>query len=126
MPTLRTLLPLSLLFCGLATATHAQTPAPSAPPTMGGAPCLDVINDAPYVVFGNVFGADRRQANFRLETGAGVRFCFNGPLYPGDRVELTTKTLIPTFACRTKVNQRIIIHGRRLPEGGTKTWADCT
>ena len=88
--------------------------------------CLEIVSDAPYRVFGHVNTADGVRSNFRLDTGMGVRFCFSGPLFPGNRIELTTKTLIPTFSCYTQVNRRIIIRGERLPEGGTKTWANCT
>ncbi len=126
MITTRLLFGLVLTWCGLCLPAAAQTLLPLPGGQANTAACLDVVSDAPYVVYGHVNAASGARSNFRLETGAGMRFCFTGGLFPGDRVELTTKTLVPTFSCYTKVNRRIIIHGRRLPEGGTKTWADCT
>jgi len=98
------------------------------------AQCFNVINQAPYSVFGSFVSdiyttADgvkaRHRSNFRLQISEQAEFCTYGPFFEGRRLELTLRTLIPIFACQTKVDQDIVIYGRRNPEGGTKTWATC-
>jgi hypothetical protein len=109
--------------------------------------CFQVINEAPYSVFGN-FLTDyymspngtraRHRSNFRLEAAGTVHkdgypldkaeFCSYGPFYPGRKLEMTLRTLVPIFSCRTHIDQGpIIIKGQRKPEpgGGTETWAEC-
>ena len=62
---------------------------------------------------------------FRLNSGYKVEFCSSGPFYEGQKLELTLRTLIPIFSCKTAISGNIIIDGRTLPEGGTETWAEC-
>ena len=108
--------------------------------------CFFLINEAPYKVYGS-FNTDwytdpegqkrRHRTNFRLDEKGAVHeregyptdkaeFCSYGPFYPGRKLELTLRTLVPTFACQTKIDQGpIIISGYRKPEGGTETSAAC-
>lgn len=107
--------------------------------------CFELINEAPYQVNGR-FGTDvyvrpdgiksRHRENFRLQPAGtkhaeGYRldraeFCSYGPFYPGYKLDLTLRTLIPIFDCRTRVDQGpIIIKGHRKPEGGAETKAIC-
>ena len=96
--------------------------------------CFNVINNAPYTVFGtfitNTYTAEdgtmaRHRSNFRLEVGQQSQFCTYGPFYEGRKLELILRTLIPIFTCQTAITGDIIIQGRRKPEGGTDTWAVC-
>ena len=107
--------------------------------------CFQVINEAPYKVYGD-FRTDyytrpdgiraKHRSNFRLEEPGTLHeegypldraeFCSYGPFLPGRQLELTLRTLIPIFSCKTKLDQGpIVIKGRRKPEGGTETWAEC-
>lgn len=109
--------------------------------------CFAVRNEAPYKIYGS-FITDlyprndgtkaRHRSNFRLEEKGAVdekgaaadkaEFCSFGPFFPGRKLEMTLRTLVPIFTCQTNVESgEIVIHGERLPEpqGGTKTWADC-
>lgn len=109
--------------------------------------CFAVRNQAPYKVYGN-FATDnyitaegikaRHRSNFRLdEPGTkdekgnptdAAEFCSYGPFLPNRMLELTLRTLVPIFSCKTKIDQgEIIIKGHRKegPDGGTETWAEC-
>lgn len=96
--------------------------------------CFNVINKAPYTVFGSIntnyfIRADgiktRHKANFRLESESFAEFCTSGPFYDGQKVELVLRTLVPIFNCKTAITGNIVIFGRRKMEGGTETWAAC-
>lgn len=96
--------------------------------------CFNVINKAPYSVYGsintNFFIRDdgiktRHKSNFRLKPEAYAQFCTSGPFYDGEKLELVLRTLVPIFHCKTAVYGDILIKGKRKPEGGTETWAEC-
>ncbi|MBI1300928.1 MAG: hypothetical protein GC137_04625 [Alphaproteobacteria bacterium] len=108
--------------------------------------CFTIRNEAPYRVYGQ-FSTDyytasdgtkaRHTATFRLEKGGSKHgekgyftdrseFCSSGPFYPGRQLELTLRTLIPIFSCKTNVELgEIVIQGKRNQDGTTKTWAVC-
>ncbi|MGH1377821.1 MAG: hypothetical protein ACRBB3_03280 [Alphaproteobacteria bacterium] len=108
--------------------------------------CFTIRNEAPYKVYGEI-STDyatapdgtkaRHTGTFRLEE-PGTRdkdkghpldvseFCSSGPFYPGRQLELTIRTLLPIFSCKTNIEVgEIVIKGHRKKEGGTKTWAVC-
>lgn len=127
-----------LLFVFLAIPVHAQD--------VTDVPIHFIIkNEAPYRVYGEIstdYIKDEKGRNirhtgsFRLEK-KGTRhedghyldrseFSSNGPFYPGKQLELTIRTLIPIFSCKTNVEiGEIIIRGKILEDGTTKTWAVC-
>lgn len=108
--------------------------------------CFNVKNEAPYKVYGS-FITDyytrpdgiraRHKSNFRLEEAGATHeekgypidraeFCTFGPFYPGRKLELVIRTLVPVFSCKTRIDQgEIVIQGHRKPEGGTETTAQC-
>ncbi len=108
--------------------------------------CFQVINEAPYKVYGN-FGTDyyttaegtraRHRSNFRLDEPGSkdlekgypldrAEFCSYGPFYPGRKLYFTLRTLVPIFSCKTRIEDGpIVIKGYRKPGGGTETWAEC-
>ncbi len=111
---------------------------PTVPSAMGDvsdeAQCFNVINRAPYSVFGSIHTnyyvrpdgvKTRHKSNFRLQPSEKAEFCTYGPFYDGQKVELVLRTLVPIFDCKTAVTEDIIIYGRRKSEGGTETWATC-
>lgn len=108
--------------------------------------CFQLVNKAPYRVFGTFVterftrpdGIEtRHRSSFRLEEPGTIHeeegypldraeFCSYGPFFPGRKLDLTLRTLVPIFSCRTRIDQGpIVIHGRKKPEGGTETWAAC-
>jgi len=108
--------------------------------------CFEVRNEAEYSVTGS-FQTDfytrgdgiraRHRSNFRLQAAGSVddetdlpsdraEFCSYGPFLPDRKLSFTLRTLVPIFACQTRVDQgEIVIKGKRKPEGGTETWAEC-
>lgn len=96
--------------------------------------CFNVLNKAPYTVVGefstNIYKTKegieaKHRANFRLEAGKQTNFCSLGPFFAGRKLDLTLRSLIPLFSCRTAITGDIVIYGRRKDEGGTDTWAAC-
>lgn len=103
--------------------------------------CTQIINEADYTVRGSVATAEsnysdpddiikdgtqaRHFVNFKLEPNERWDVCSSGPFFPGQRLELTLRTLIPIFECRTALVAPIIIRSARDENGDLKTWADC-
>ncbi len=108
--------------------------------------CFTVRNEAPYRVYGdistnydtNAQGQKiRHNGSFRLEKAGTTQakenyyldrseFCSKGPFYQGRQLELTIRTLIPVFSCKTSIELgEIIIKGKINDDGTTKTWAVC-
>lgn len=104
------------------------------PANADGSRCFAVWNKAPYTVTGSIntnyydtAAGTRARANknFRLLPGGKQGICTYGPFYPGERIELVLRTLMPIFSCYTAAQGDIMIYGTIKPEGGTKTWAEC-
>lgn len=104
------------------------------PANPDGSRCFAVWNKAPYTVTGSIntnyydtaAGTKARaNRNFRLAPGEKKELCSYGPFYPGERLELVLRTLVPLFSCYTAAQGDIMIYGQIKPEGGTKTWAEC-
>ncbi len=128
------------------TPVSAQLGAPEIVPDIVQEPlCFAVRNEAPYKIYGN-FGTDyytaadgrraRHRSNFRLDEPGSTdkegnpsdraEFCSYGPFYPDRKLEIVLRTLVPIFSCKTRIDQgEIVIKGKRKPEGGTDTWAEC-
>ncbi|MGH1456055.1 MAG: hypothetical protein ACRBDI_04690 [Alphaproteobacteria bacterium] len=108
--------------------------------------CFTVRNEAPYKAYGQIATnyytttdgtKARHTGTFRLETSGTTdtetgnlkdrsEFCVSGPFYPGRQIELTLRTLIPVFSCKTNIEMgEIVIHGKFNDDGSTKTWATC-
>lgn len=97
--------------------------------------CTTLTNEAPYNVIGTVATNSfvrpdgiktYHRSNFRLATDEGIDICSYGPFYPGYRLEITLRTLIPVFSCKTTLNEPLIISGYRKEEGGAETWVNCS
>lgn len=104
------------------------------PTNADGSRCFNLLNKAPYTVTGSVNTdyyelADGNRArahrNFRLRPGETAHVCSFGPFYPGERLEVVLRTLVPIFSCYTVVQGDLTIFGEIKPEGGTRTWIDC-
>ena len=97
--------------------------------------CFNIFNKAPYSIRGSVMSdkyvtkdgiTAHHRSNFRLDTGEYTEFCSTGPFYEGRRLELTLRTLVPIFSCKTRADQNVTVFGHhREEEGGTETWATC-
>lgn len=113
--------------------TIPEIVAPPAMASPGGVPCFTLVNKAPYSVFVTInnnysdtgSGKARASRNFRLQPGQSDGACTAGPFYPGGRVELVIRSLVPLFSCYTAAQGETIIYGEHRPEGGTRSWADC-
>ncbi len=109
--------------------------------------CFAVRNEAPYKIYGSFItdlytntetgSKARHRSNFRLDVPGSTdektgnptdksEFCSYGPFFPGRKLEMTLRTLVPIFSCQTRIDRgEIVIKGKRKPEGGTETWALC-
>jgi len=96
--------------------------------------CFNVVNKAPYTVFGSIrtnfyVRADgmkgRHKSNFRLGPQDDAEFCTYGPFFEGEKIELVLRSLIPVFSCKTALDEDILIYGRHKSGGGTETYAVC-
>ncbi len=103
--------------------------------------CTQIVNEAEYTVRGTIATAGstysdpndpvkdgtqaRHSVNFKLEQGERWDVCSSGPFFPGQRLELTLRTLFPIFECRTSLVAPIVIRSERDANGDLKTWAEC-
>lgn len=103
--------------------------------------CTQIVNEADYTVRGTISTAEsnysdssdpvkdgtqaRHSVNFKLEPGERWDVCSSGPFYPGQKLELMLRTLIPVFECQTSLVAPIVIKSERDANGDLKTWADC-
>ncbi len=96
--------------------------------------CFQVQNTTPYTVWGsfvtNSYTAPdgtlaRHHENFRLESRHFAEFCSSGPFFPGRKLDLQLRGLVPIYECRTGIGGPIVIRGQKSDDGGYKTWADC-
>lgn len=67
----------------------------------------------------------KHRENFRLDAGQRQRICAAGPFYEGQRLELTIRTIIPLFTCKTKLDREIFLDAKPAPEF-TKLTATCS
>jgi len=111
--------------------------------------CFNIRNEADHTVYGSVVTAyvtrpDGQKVHydgtFRLEpkgtvdpkTGYGKdfsEFCTTGPFFPGRQLEITLRTLIPVFSCKTSIEvDDIVVHSKKIMKDGVETrkiWATC-
>lgn len=96
--------------------------------------CFEISSDAPFPVHGSFFSnrytrpdgeVAQHRFNFRLETNQKQQVCSSGPFFEGRQLQLTLRTLVPMFSCRTGIYGPIRIHGRRNPNGRNEMWAEC-
>lgn len=97
--------------------------------------CFKVKNTAEWTILGDVstdyFTAPdgqrgRHRANFRLGPGEEKEMCSYGPFYPDFKQDLTLRTIVPIFSCRTRVDKGdILVKGEIGSDGKSKTWAEC-
>jgi len=82
---------------------------------------MGVIRTASFIYKGHV---DRHEGLFDLQDGETVEICSTGPFYPGYKIELTIKTIMPLFTCKTRLSGEIVL--RRKREGDFNIlYADC-
>lgn len=105
--------------------------------------CFKLVNNAPYGVYGDVKTAPdtykgeqpnitsrkiSHTATFRLKEGENMPVCTTGPLFAGNKVLITLRTLVPIFECKSAIyhGAEIKIQGSRKKDGfGTETWVEC-
>lgn len=81
--------------------------------------CSALVNMSDVTIQGTLGTAPQRaesgdmvtlRDNFKLAPGERRSFCSTGPFYPGQRLALTIRTLIPLFECKTKIDREIRIY----------------
>lgn len=105
------------------------------PANPDGTRCFFVHNNAPYTINGSVIGnyytnlagqKGRPTSNFRMASGDKKQFCTNGPYYPGTRISLVLRTIMPIFSCYTVAQGTVEVMGEfDKATGKSKTWAIC-
>lgn len=66
----------------------------------------------------------RHEKNFDLQDGESVEVCSTGPFFPGYKVELTIRTIMPLFTCNTRLSGEIVLRSKEQ-DGMTLLYADC-
>lgn len=96
--------------------------------------CATIINAADQQVMGVIKteafifqGKVRRhEKNFNLQDGETVSVCSTGPFFPGYKVELTIRTIMPLFTCHTRLSGNIYLRSKWDDENGVRIlYADC-
>lgn len=96
--------------------------------------CGKLENRSDQTILGSISTAPQRVSmgdfvshteNFKLEAGEKWDICTRGPFYPGQKLELTIRTLIPLFSCKTKIDQTVYLHAKPEQGGFTKLSATC-
>ena len=67
----------------------------------------------------------KHRQNFKLSSGERRQFCAAGPFYEGRRLELTLRTIIPLFSCKTKIEREIFLDAQPDDNGIKKLSATC-
>jgi len=120
---------IALVICAFLTplAAHAGEVTPfnecATLRNMSGQTIMGVVRTAPFKsTTGNV---QRHEGTFRLEAEETAQVCSQGPFYDGYKVELTIRTIIPLFTCKTRLSGDIYLRKTETKEGITKLYADC-
>lgn len=96
--------------------------------------CATIKNTAEfmlYVMIRSDYGTNRsgkkqrHESSFRLEPGKDTQVCSTGPFYPGYKVELVIKSLLPVFNCKTRLVGTIPLKVDERPDGTHKIYAVC-
>ena len=96
--------------------------------------CVTLRNAVPHSVIGVIRTAGFKnkrtgqvsyhEGPFVLNEDEIVEICSNGPFYPGYKVELTIRTLMPLFSCQTRLSGEIVIR-QKIEDGIKFLYADC-
>ena len=68
----------------------------------------------------------RHEKNFNLQEGETVAVCSTGPFFPGYKVELTIRTIMPLFTCKTRLSGNIYLRKKWDDDNNVYVlYADC-
>lgn len=96
--------------------------------------CAIIENTTEFTIFGSIrseYGTTssgekrRHEANFRLAPDKKQEVCVTGPFFPGYQVELSLKTLIPIFSCKTRLKGTIEIRSEKRDDDSNRIYALC-
>lgn len=96
--------------------------------------CASIINATGSGLYGAIrtdYGTTqsgerkRHESTFRLNAGDKREVCATGPFYPGYKVELIVKTMIPVFSCQTRLKGTIEIKSERTKDDRNRIYATC-
>ena len=82
---------------------------------------MGVIRTESFIFKGQV---TRHEKNFNLQDGETVEVCSTGPFFPGYKVELTIRTIMPLFTCQTRLSGDIFIRSKEQ-DNATLLYAEC-
>lgn len=82
---------------------------------------MGVIRTDQFIYKGKL---DRHEGNFNLKDDETVTICSTGPFFEGYKVELTIRTIMPLFSCKTRLSGEIVIR-RKEQDGFNVLYADC-
>lgn len=84
---------------------------------------MGVIKTESFMFRGKIL---RHEKNFSLQNGETVEVCSTGPFYPGYKVELTIRTIMPLFTCQTRLSGNIYLRKKWDDKNGVSIlYADC-
>jgi hypothetical protein len=121
---------LCLFLCCVLFVTHAQA-AELYSPTPQCAMIKNTTNSTLFLMirtdfFENQDGSKERfQTTLRLEPQAAQEVCAKGPFFPNYQVDLSIRTLIPIFSCKTRLQGEIAITSTQRDDGSQKFSAEC-
>ena len=96
--------------------------------------CATIVNSAKQQVMGVIKTESfkfqgkviRHEKNFNLQDGETVAVCSTGPFFPGYKVELTIRTIMPLFTCHTRLSGNIYLRSKWDEKNRiTLLYADC-
>lgn len=93
--------------------------------------CSKLTNRSTVTIQGTITLAAQKLANgethqfsenFKLSPNETQDVCASGPFYAGRRIDLTIRTLIPLFSCKTALGQEIFLDMKEV-DGGLKQYS---
>ena len=96
--------------------------------------CATIINSANQQVMGVIKTESfkfqgkiiRHEKNFNLKDGETVAVCSTGPFFPGYKLELTIRTIMPLFTCHTRLSGNIYLRSKWDDKNNVRIlYADC-
>ncbi len=96
--------------------------------------CGVLVNRSDQTIMGTISTAGqtvssgdvvRHQDNFKLKSGDRKDFCANGPFFEGKRLEITLRTIVPLFTCKTQIDKEIYMDAKLDENGINRLSATC-
>jgi len=121
---MRRSLALALVASALTLPAFAQQIGPG---RNGKPSCYEIRSAVPFTILTHVILPDRTRSVARIDPNSAQRHCFNGALFPDERVNFRIVSGLgpPLFSCQTRIDKPIFISGIKEPDGGYKYDVTC-